>query len=323
MQHKTCFISTGAALPDHCVSNTILAQTVDTSDTWIRTRTGITQRYFAAPGELTSDLAIRAGKEALMRAGLNGKDIDMLILATTTPDDTFPATATKVQYGLGTLGVAFDVQAVCSGYLLAMQLADQAIRVGNASKVMIIGAETLSRILDFTDRSTAVLFGDGAGAVILGAADSTDARQTAVIGCKMQSDGAYTQILHTTGGVSHSQTAGVITMQGNEVFKQAVLRLSDSAQQLMKKTGVSAADIQWFIPHQANQRIIDAVGKKMALDPEKVISTVHLHANTSAASIPMALHHGLIHGQVKPGDIILHQAIGAGLIWGSALIRWA
>ncbi|MDC0345003.1 ketoacyl-ACP synthase III [Alphaproteobacteria bacterium] len=319
----TQFLTTGAALPERRLTNDALAKTVETSDEWIRTRTGIGQRYFAAPGELTSDLAVRAARQALARANLAGSDVDLIILATTTPDETFPATATKVQHQLGSKGLAFDVQAVCSGYLLALKLADQALRLGQANRALIIGAETLSHILDMKDRRTCVLFGDGAGAVLMERVPGeTDPTNSAVIACEMESDGAYHDILRTTGGVGLTQEAGVITMVGQDVFRQAVTKLAQSAAQLLEKTNISAEAVDWFIPHQANQRIIDATCQKMKIPDRKVISTVKSHANTSAASIPLALNDAVQTGKVRPGDLILHQAIGAGLVWGSALVRW-
>ena len=318
---KAIPLGTGAALPEKKITNDMLRHYVETSDQWIRTRTGITQRFFAAPKELTSDLATQAGTQLLKRLNLKSSQIDLLIVATSTPDETFPATAIKVQYQLGAKGVAFDVNAACSGYVLALKLADQAIRLQHAKYAMVIGAETLSRILDMTDRQTCVLFGDGAGAVLLGASKTTNPKQ-GIIHCYVESDGAYHDILHTNGGVSTTQTAGVIQMRGSAVFRQAVDKLVASSRKIMKLTSTSFKDIDWLVPHQANQRIFDAVCAQLNVSTEKILSTIHLHGNTSAASIPLALDHGVVHGQIQPGHIILHQAVGAGLIWGGALLKW-
>ncbi len=313
----------GHYLPERIVTNDELAEMVDTSDEWIRTRSGIGQRHFAAEGELTSDLAIKAGKEALVDAGLEASDIDAIILATSTPDQTFPSTATKVQAALGTTGFAFDIQAVCAGFAFALANANAQILSGQAKRVMVIGAETFSRILNFKDRTTCVLFGDGAGALILEAQEgegSNDDR--GILVTDLHSDGRFNDILYVDGGVSSTQTTGVLVMEGQEVFKHAVSKLSASGQEAMEKIGVTGEDIKWVIPHQANIRIIKKVASKLGISMDKVVVTVEHHGNTSAASIPLAMSEANKEGRLNKGDMILVEAIGGGLAWGSAIFRW-
>ncbi len=314
----------GHYLPETIVTNDELARKLDTSDEWIRTRTGIRQRHIAANGQLTSDLALRAADSALSAAGINASDLDAIVLATATPDQTFPSTATRVQHGLGMAnGYAFDLQAVCAGFIFALANANGLILSGMADRVMVIGAETFSRILDWRDRSTAVLFGDGAGAVILErceASGTTDDR--GILGTCLHSDGAHNRILYVSGGPSESECVGVLKMEGQEVFKHAVRKLAAVADEVMAKAGVSGADVDWIVPHQANHRIIERTALKARIPMEKVIVTVQNHGNTSAASIPLALSAGIEDGRILPGQLLLMEAIGGGLAWGSALIRW-
>lgn len=317
-------VGAGHYLPKRVVTNTELAQTVDTSDEWVVTRTGIERRHFAAEGEFTSDLAIEAAKDALKNANLTANDIDTIVLATSTPDQTFPSTATKVQAGLGmTSGFAFDVQAVCAGFAFAMTTANSLIIAGQSKRVLVIGAETFSRIMDWEDRTTCVLFGDGAGAVILeaqeGAGTSAD---RGILGCELSSDGKFNDLLYVDGGVSTTQTTGVLRMQGQEVFKHAVGKLAQAGETVMARAGVTTADVDWVVPHQANLRIIKSTAKKMGVPMEKVILTVHDHGNTSAASIPLALSVAVKEGKIKRGELILTEAIGGGLAWGAVIFRW-
>jgi 3-oxoacyl-[acyl-carrier-protein] synthase-3 len=314
----------GAYLPERVVENAHFETWLETTDDWIRSRTGIGRRRFAADCEKTSDLAIRAAQKALAHAGLSGSDIDALIVATATPDSTFPATATAVQRGIGmTGGFAFDVQAVCAGFIYGLTVADSLIRSGQARRAMVIGAETFSRILDWSDRGTCVLFGDGAGAIILGAETGAgDASDRGVLAACLHSDGAYRDILYVDGGPSSTQTAGKLRMEGREVFKHAVAKLADVAHETMDKAGVTGADIDWIVPHQANVRIIEATAKKAGVPMEKVVLTVEDHGNTSAASIPLALVTAVEDGRIKRGDLILMEAIGGGLAWGGAIVRW-
>jgi 3-oxoacyl-[acyl-carrier-protein] synthase-3 len=297
---------------------------LETSDAWIQSRTGIQRRHFAAEGEKTSDLAIAAAKNALANAGLTADDLDAIILATATPDQTFPSTATRVQTALGMEnGFAFDVQAVCAGFIFALSTANSMIIAGQARTVMVIGAETFSRILDWTDRTTCVLFGDGAGAVILRAQQGEGvARDRGVLGAKLHSDGTHNQLLYVDGGPSTTQTAGVLKMEGPKVFQHAVVKLAEVAHETMTAAGVTARDIDWMVPHQANLRIIESTAKKTGLPMEKVVVTVQDHGNTSAASIPLALSTAVADGRIKQGDLLLMEAIGGGLAWGAALIRW-
>ena len=314
----------GHYLPDRVVTNEELAQTLDTSDEWIQARTGIRQRHIAAKGQLTSDLALRAADRALSAAGIGAHAIDAIVLATATPDQTFPSTATRVQHALGmNRGFAFDLQAVCAGFIFALANANGLILSGMADRVLVIGAETFSRILDWQDRSTAVLFGDGAGALVLERADGTGApSDRGILGTCLHSDGSQNRILYVSGGPSETQDAGVLKMEGREVFKHAVVKLAAVAHEVMDKAGVNGSDIDWIVPHQANHRIIESTAKKAGVPMEKVIVTVHNHGNTSAASIPLALSCGIDEGRIRPGQLLLMEAIGGGLAWGSALMRW-
>jgi len=314
----------GHYLPERVVENAEFEKTLDTSDEWIRSRTGIERRHFAADGEFTSDLAIMAAKAALANAGIEAKDLDAIVLATATPDQTFPSTATKVQHALGMKnGFAFDIQAVCAGFIFALSTANAMIVSGQAKRVLIIGAETFSRILDWTDRGTCVLFGDGAGALVLEAQEgSGDSADRGILSTDLHSDGSYNDLLYVDGGVSSTQSAGVLRMQGQEVFKHAVTKLVATGEVAMEAAGVSAADIDWVVPHQANLRIIARTAKKMGVGMERIVQTVQDHGNTSAASIPMALSVAVSRGQIKRGDLLLMEAIGGGLAWGAATIRW-
>lgn len=312
----------GHYLPDRIVSNADLETMVDTTDEWIRTRSGIERRHFAAEGQMTSDLATRAARAALRDAGLEPDDIDALIVATSTPDLTFPSAATMVQGLLGmTRGFAFDVQAVCAGFVFALANAQALIVSGQATRVMVIGAETFSRLMDWTDRSTCVLFGDGAGAVVLEASvgDGTNSDR-GILATDLHSDGRFKDLLYVDGGVS-TGTTGHLRMQGKEVFRHAVEKLAQTAHTALGKLGLSGDDVDWIVPHQANLRIISATAQRMHVPMERVVVTVQDHGNTSAASIPLALSVGRDRGQVKPGDLIVTEAIGGGLAWGSVVIR--
>ncbi|MEL6126430.1 MAG: beta-ketoacyl-ACP synthase III [Pseudomonadota bacterium] len=314
----------GHYLPERVVENAEFEATLDTSDEWIRARTGIERRHFAAEGQFTSDLAIRAANAALENAGLTGADIDAIVLATATPDQTFPSTATRVQQAIGmTQGFAFDLQAVCAGFIYALGNATALIQAEQAKRVMVIGAETFSRIMDWTDRRTCVLFGDGAGAVILeaqtGAGTPAD---RGVITTDLHSDGRFNDLLYVDGGPSSTQSVGVLRMEGQEVFKHAVSKLTASGETSMAKAGVTPEDISLVVPHQANLRIIRKVAQKMGLPLEKVVVTVQDHGNTSAASIPLALSVACAEGRIKRGDLLLMEAIGGGFAWGSSLLRW-
>ena len=315
---------TGHYLPARVVPNSEFAQSLDTTDEWIISRSGIERRHFAADGEHTSDLAIHAGRAALANAGLQADAIDAVIVATSTPDYTFPAVATQVQAGLGmTHGFAFDIQAVCAGFVFALANASGLIMAGQARRVLVIGAETFSRIMDWTDRGSCVLFGDGAGAVVLeaqpGVGDTTD---RGVLACDLNSDGRYRDLLFVDGGVSRTGTSGLLRMQGREVFRHAVEKLASTALTALEKAGLQAADLDWIVPHQANIRIIKGTAQKLGLPMEKVIVTVQDHGNTSAASIPLALSVANAQGKFKPGDLILTEAIGGGLSWGAVVLRW-
>ncbi len=314
----------GIHLPQQIVTNADLEKRVNTTDAWIVERTGIRQRHIAAEGELTSHLGAKAAKDALMRAGLNPDDIDLVVVATTTPDDTMPATATKVQHMLGmTRGAAFDVNAACSGFVYAMAVADNFIRGGGARRVLVIGAETYSRILNWEDRSTCILFGDGAGALVLEASESKGkSSDRGVLFTGLHSSGQYHSILNTTGGVSSTRSAGVLTMAGQEVFRHGVAKMADVATEGLAALGLEGKDADWVIPHQANVRIMDGVMKRLGLPHEKLISTVDKYANTSAASIPLALSHGVEEGKIKQGQLLVMPALGAGLTWGACILRW-
>ncbi|MEX2518606.1 MAG: beta-ketoacyl-ACP synthase III [Paracoccaceae bacterium] len=316
-------IGCGHYLPSRIVENSEFAASLDTSDGWIRDRTGIERRRFAADGELTSDLGIAAARAALANAGIGGEEIDAVILATATPDATFPSSATQIQHAIGAGGFAFDIQAVCAGFMYALATADAMIKSGQARTVMVIGAETFSRILDWTDRRTCVLFGDGAGALILraetGEGGVTD---RGVLGVRLRSDGGHRELLYVDGGPSSTGHAGKLRMMGQEVFKHAVTKLAEVAHDVMAEAGIEAKDIDWMVPHQANLRIIARTAQKTGLPMERVIVTVQDHGNTSAASIPLALSVAVADGRIKRGDLLLMEGIGGGLAWGSALLRW-
>src|SRR5579863_3771994 len=324
MKLRTQVAGCGAYLPERVLTNDELAARLDTSDEWIRQRTGIGERRIAAEGELTSDLAAAAARRALQRAGMNGSDLDLIVLATATPDHTFPATATKVQAQLGMKhGAAFDVQAVCSGFIFALATADNALRLGQARTALVICAETFSRILDWNDRGTCVLFGDGAGALVLDAQPQPGLpSDRGVLTTHLRSDGRHKSKLYVDGGPSSTKTVGYLRMEGREVFKHAVGMITDVIVDAFEATGTTAEDIDWFVPHQANKRIIDASAHKLHIAPQKVVLTVDLHGNTSAASIPLALSVAVADGRVKKGDLVLLEAMGGGFTWGSALVRW-
>jgi 3-oxoacyl-[acyl-carrier-protein] synthase-3 len=325
MRWRSQAAGTGGYLPERIVTNDELAAQLDTSDSWIRQRTGIAERRIAAPGELTSDLATEAARRALERAGMSGGDLDLIVLATATPDQTFPSTAVKVQARLGMKrGAAFDVQAVCSGFIFALAAADNALRLGQARTALVIGAETFSRILDWQDRGTCVLFGDGAGALVLQAVPETS-RETAprgVLSTHLHSDGRQHDILYVDGGPSSTGGAGCLRMEGREVFRQAVTHLAAVVDEALAANGLSGADIDWLVPHQANTRIIEAVGRRLGLGADRTIVTIERHANTSAASIPLALDEAVRDGRIRPGHLVLIEALGGGLTWGAAVIRW-
>ena len=321
MIRRSILLGTGSALPVRAVSNAELARTVDTSDEWIVERTGIRNRHIAGEGETTSTLATDAARAALDAAGVAPQDIDLIILATATPDQTFPATATTVQATLGIDDcVAFDVAAVCSGFLYAMTVADSMIRSGVATRALVIGAETFSRILDWEDRATCVLFGDGAGAVVLGAEESADGAR-GILASKLHADGRHNQLLYVDGGPSTTQTVGKLRMRGQEVFRHAVVNLASVLNEVMAMAGLTNADIDWLVPHQANARILDATARKLKLSPDRVVVTVDRHANTSAASVPLALDLAVRDGRIKPGELIVLEAMGGGFTWGACVIR--
>ncbi len=314
-------LGTGSALPRRVVTNAELAETVDTSDEWIVARTGIRQRHIAGEGETTSTLAIAAARAALADAGVEASSIGLIVLATATPDNTFPATATKVQAALGCQGgIAFDVAAVCSGFLYALATADSLLKTGMAKRALVIGAETFSRILDWEDRTTCVLFGDGAGAVVL-EAPSGETDGAGILGTRLHADGDHHDLLYVDGGPSSTQTVGHVRMRGPEVFRHAVVNLSGVLREVLEDTGVSVSEIDWVVPHQANARILDATARKLGLAPEKVVVTVQDHANTSAASVPLALDVARKDGRIKAGDLVMLEAMGGGFTWGASLIR--
>ncbi|MGD9470757.1 MAG: beta-ketoacyl-ACP synthase III [Novosphingobium sp.] len=318
---RSVFKGSGSALPRRLVTNADLAQELDTSDEWIVERTGISQRYIADESETTSSLAIEAARKALDAAGIDGKTIDLIVLATATPDQTFPATATKVQAALGANGgIAFDVAAVCSGFLYGLGVADSMLRTGMAKRALVIGAETFSRILDWEDRGTCVLFGDGAGAFVL-QAEEVEQDGPGILATRLHADGDHNQLLYVDGGPSTTQTVGKLRMKGREVFRHAVVNLASVLEEVLDEVGLSPADIDWVVPHQANERILDATARKLDLPPERVIKTVGLHANTSAASVPLAFDHGLRDGRIKPGDLVMLEAMGGGFTWGASLMR--
>ena len=314
----------GHYLPERVVENAEFEATLDTSDEWIRTRSGIERRHFAAEGETTSQMAIRAAEAALADAGLTADQIDAIIVATSTPDFTFPSVASMVQAGLNSeTGFAFDVQAVCAGFVYALSNANALILSDQAKRVLVIGAETFSRIMDWEDRSTCVLFGDGAGAVVLEATDgSGEKTDRGILATDLHSDGRYRELLYVDGGVSSSGTAGHLRMQGNQVFRHAVQKLAETAHSALAKGDFTVGDVDWIVPHQANLRIITATAERMQVPIDRVVVTVQDHGNTSAASIPLALSVGKARGQIKEGDLIVTEAIGGGLTWGSVVLRW-
>jgi 3-oxoacyl-[acyl-carrier-protein] synthase-3 len=314
----------GAFLPAKILTNAELARTVDTSDEWIRARTGIERRHIAAKGETTSDLAFHAAQAALKNADVGVDELDLIIVATTTPDETFPSVATKIQARLGmTRGAAFDVQAVCSGFIYGLSVADNFIKAGQAKTVLLIGAETMSRLMDWNDRTTCVLFGDGAGAIVLRAGEGAgSAKDRGVLNTKLYSDGRLHDLLYVDGGPSTTGTTGFLRMQGKEVFKHAVINIADSILASAKEAGVDVAEIDWFVPHQANQRILDGTARRLHLPGERFISTIAEHGNTSAASVPLALAVAVADGRIKKGDLVLMEAMGGGLTWGAGLVRW-
>ena len=320
---RAVITGTGSALPPRRVSNAELAEQVDTSDEWIVERTGIRFRHIAAEGETTSTLATDAARAALAAAGVEAAAIDLIVLATATPDQTFPASATKVQTALGINDcVAFDVAAVCSGFLYALQVAESMIRAGSAHKALVIGAETFSRILDWEDRATCVLFGDGAGAIVLEAQETEAAGGRGVLATKLHADGRHNQLLYVDGGPSTTGTVGKLRMKGKEVFRHAVVNLASVMGESLAAAGLESADVDWVVPHQANARILDATAKKLGLAPEKVIVTVDQHANTSAASVPLALDAAVRDGRIKQGDLLVLEAMGGGFTWGASVVRF-
>lgn len=320
MTRRSVLLGVGGYLPAKALTNAELATRVDTSDEWIVERTGIRQRHIAAEGERTSDLAIEAARRALEHAGCAARDVDLLIVATTTPDLTFPATAARVQAALGMSGgAAFDLQAVCSGFIFALATADNALVRGQAHTAVVIGAETFSRIVDWEDRSTCVLFGDGAGAAVLASRD--DAGERGILSTFMRTDGRMHDLLYTDGGPSETGGVGKVRMVGNAVFRQAVEHISGAMLEACARANVAIDQVDWFVPHQANQRILDGVARRLAIAPEKVVSTVAQHGNTSAASVPLALDAAVRDGRVRPGQLVLMEALGGGLTWGAALVR--
>jgi 3-oxoacyl-[acyl-carrier-protein] synthase III len=321
---RSVVLGCGSYLPQQILTNAELARRIDTSDEWIVQRTGIRQRHIAADGEFTSHLATNAARAALANAGIDAQSIDLIVLATSTPDNTFPATAVSVQQELGIHhGVAFDLQAVCSGFVFAVATADNFLRAGSHKRALVIGAETFSRILDWNDRGTCVLFGDGGGAIVLEAQEQPGtSADRGVLTTHLRSDGRHKSKLYVDGGPSSTQTVGYLRMEGREVFKHAVGMITDVIVDAFDATGLNAEDIDWFVPHQANKRIIDASAHKLHIAPQKVVLTVDLHGNTSAASIPLALSVAVKDGRIKRGDLVLLEAMGGGFTWGSALVRW-
>lgn len=321
---RSLVLGVGHYLPDRVVPNSEFESRLDTTHDWIVSRSGIEARHFAAEGQLTSDLGRRAAEAALADAGFTANDIDAVIVATSTPDQTFPSTATRIQHALGmTTGFAFDIQAVCAGFAFALANADALIRAGQAERVLVIGAETFSRIMNWEDRTTCVLFGDGAGALVLGATQGTGTSDDrGILATDLNSDGTFNDLLYVNGGVSSTQTTGVLVMEGKEVFKHAVQKLAQTATTALGKAGLTHGDIDWVVPHQANLRIIKSTAAKLGVPMEKVVVTVATHGNTSAASIPLALSVAKTAGQIKLGQVLVCEAIGGGLAWGSAVIRW-
>ncbi len=324
MTRRSVVTGTGSALPRRAVSNSELAKQVDTTDEWIVERTGIRNRYIAGEGETTVTLATEAARAAIAAAGIDAAQIDLIVLATATPDQTFPASATQVQHALGCNGgIAFDVAAVCSGFLYALATADAMLRTGMASRALVIGAETFSRILDWEDRTTCVLFGDGAGAIVLEARDSDDGDTLApgILASRLHADGAHNALLYVDGGPSTTGTVGKLRMKGREVFRHAVANLAAVLSEVLAEAGLAVSDLDWVVPHQANARILDATARKLGLLPGKVVVTVDRHANTSAASVPLALDVAVRDGRIKPGDLVMLEAMGGGFTWGASLIR--
>ena len=316
---RSVVLGAGSALPRREVTNEELASQVDTSDEWIVSRTGIRSRYIAGEGETTASLATDAARRALDHAGLAPSAIDLIVLATATPDQTFPSSATKVQAALGIDDcVAFDVHAVCTGFLYALSVADSMLRSGNAAKALVIGAETFSRILDWEDRATCVLFGDGAGALVLSAEET----ESGILATRLHADGRHNDLLFVDGGPSTTGTVGKLRMKGREVFRHAVINLADVLTEVLDGAGLTAADVDWVVPHQANARILDATAKKLGLPPEKVVVTVDRHANTSAASVPLAFDTAIKDGRIKRGDLVVLEAMGGGFTWGAAALRY-
>ena len=321
MSNRILMTGVGAYLPEKIITNDDLAQWVDTSDEWIKQRTGIAQRHMVADGELTSDLAVNAANEALNHAGITASDIDLIVVATTTPDDTFPSTATKVQHKLGANNAfAFDVQAVCAGFVYALSVAESMMIAQKAKKALVIGAESFTKLLDWNDRGTCVLFGDGAGAVVLEAEEAPD--NYGILASSLHSDGAYRDILYVDGGPSVNGEVGHVRMEGQDVFRHAVDKLASVMQEVLDQAGISADEVDWLVPHQANIRIINGMQRKFGLSSERVVRTVDKHANTSAASIPLALSKAVHDGRIQAGDLLALEAIGGGLAWGGALVRF-
>ena len=324
MTIRSVIKGSGSALPKRAVANAEMAAMVDTTDEWIVERTGIRNRYIAGEGETTATLAIEAARNALPAAGIDGADVGLIVLATATPDQTFPATATQVQHAIGCNGgIAFDVAAVCSGFLYALAVADSMLKTGMAKTALVIGAETFSRILDWEDRTTCVLFGDGAGAMVLQAeeVDASDPNAPGIISTRLHADGKHNELLYVDGGPSTTGTVGKLRMRGKEVFRHAVTNLADVLREVLADTGIDAAEIDWVVPHQANARILDATARKLGLPAEKVIVTVDRHANTSAASVPLAYDTAVRDGRIKPGDLVMFEAMGGGFTWGASLAR--
>jgi 3-oxoacyl-[acyl-carrier-protein] synthase-3 len=321
---RSVVLGCGGYLPSRILGNAELSRMVDTSDEWIVQRTGIRQRHIAGEGETTVDMALKAARAALAATGIDAQSVDLIVLATSTPDNTFPASAVSVQAGLGiTHGAAFDLQAVCSGFVFGLATVDGLLKTGAFQRALVIGSETFSRIIDWKDRATCVLFGDGAGAVVVEARRASGTREDrGILGARLRSDGRHKSKLYVDGGPSSTQTVGHLRMEGRAVFKHAVAMISDVIEDTFRATGYSAADIDWFVPHQANQRIIDDSAKKLGIAPEKVITTVAKHGNTSAASIPLALAAAVAERRIKAGDLVMMEAMGGGFTWGAVLVRW-
>jgi len=321
---RSVILGCGSYLPAQVLTNEDLARKVDTSDEWIVQRTGIHERRIAAPGEFTSDLAVHAARSALAHAKVDAQSIDLIVLATSTPDNTFPASAVAVQEKLGiTRGAAFDLQAVCSGFVYALATADSLLKSGSFSRALVIGAETFSRLLDWTDRTTCVLFGDGAGAVVLDSQEQpSGGGERGILTVRLRSDGRHKTKLYVDGGPSSTGTVGHLRMEGREVFRHAVAMITDVVEDAFKATGYTAADVDWFIPHQANKRIIDGSARKLGIPAAKIVVTVDRHGNTSAASIPLAMNDAVADRRIKRGDLLLLEAMGGGFTWGAALVRW-